>query len=122
MRALIVSFLVLGMMVGGAASAGAGDYMSSPYSDQGFQRHRCPPGWEAAFPEEARREPSGEAILFDAIVLRPLGLAATAIGTAGAVLTAPWAANTCEWDLVERKLIREPADYTFCRPLGDIDY
>jgi len=68
--------------------------------------------------DEPRGEPSGELILFDALILRPLGLVATVVGTAGAVLTAPWAANTCEWDLVERKLIREPADYTFCRPLG----
>lgn len=124
MKALIASLMVVGLVMGGLAPAVAGDYRSSPYSEYSPARMECPPGWEAAYPmSESRGEPSGELILFDALILRPLGLVATVVGTAGAVLTAPWAANTCEWDLVERKLIREPADYTFCRPLGGgVDY
>ncbi len=124
MKALFASLLVVGLVLGGLAPADAGDYAASPYSQGAPTGLNCPPGWEAAYPEEELRgEPSGELILFDVLILRPLGLAATALGTAGAVVTAPLAAQTCEWDLVERKLIREPYNYTFCRPLGGgIDY
>lgn len=124
MKALLASLLVVGLVLGGLAPAVAGDYRTSPYSEPIAPPMDCPPGWEAAYPlDEPRGEPSAELILFDSLILRPLGLVATVVGTAGAVLTAPWAANTCEWDLVQRKLIQEPADYTFCRPLGGgIDY
>jgi hypothetical protein len=124
MKVLIASFLVLGLIVGGLASAHAGGTMKSPYSQSSASKPTCPPGWEAAYQEEEiYREPSGELILFDAMILRPLGVVATAVGTVGAaVFVAPWTANTCDWDLVEKKLIREPANYTFCRPLGDVDY
>lgn len=124
MKALFASLLVVGLVLGGLAPAVAGDYGMSPYSQRAYEGSACPPGWEAAYPEEEPRgEPSGELILFDVLILRPLGLAATVVGTAGAIVAAPWSCTDCEtgvsqWDLVERKLIREPADYTFCRPLG----
>ncbi|MCU0588344.1 MAG: hypothetical protein MUF52_09320 [Syntrophobacteraceae bacterium] len=129
MKAFVASLLLLGLVLGGLAPAAAGDYMASPYSERMAPPVNCPPGWEAAYPQdEPRGEPSGELILFDVLILRPLGLAATVVGTAGAVLAAPWSCSDCEkgvsqWDLVERKLIREPAGYTFCRPLGGgVDY
>jgi hypothetical protein len=129
MKALFASLLVLALVLGGMAPVFAGGYGTSPYSQGASPGGDCPPGWEAAFPqEELRGEPSGELILFDVLILRPLGLAATALGTAGAIVAAPWSCSDCEtgtsqWDLVERKLIREPFDYTFCRPLGGgIDY
>lgn len=58
----------------------------------------------------------------DLIVVRPLGVVATVLGTAGFVLALPFtlpsgsAGDTaCEW-------IVAPLDYTFKRPLGDFDY
>jgi hypothetical protein len=129
MKALVASLLVVGLMLGGLASVSAGGYAASPFSHSTPSGPDCPPGWEAAYPdEEVAGEPSGELILFDVFILRPLGLAATALGTAGAIVAAPWSCSDCEtrtsqWDLVEKKLIREPYDYTFCRPLGGgIDY
>ncbi len=129
MKALFASLLVVGLVLGGWAPAVAGGYSMSPYSQGVPAGADCPPGWEDAYPEEELRgEPSGELILFDVLILRPLGLAATALGTAGAIVAAPWSCSDCEtrtsqWDLVERKLICEPYNYTFCRPLGGgIDY
>ena len=67
-------------------------------------------------------EPMGEFIIFDAFVLRPLGIAAMAIGAAGAYGAMPWAIPSHSEDRVQRQLIQKPYDYTFCRPLGDIDF
>ncbi len=67
-------------------------------------------------------EPAGEFILFDAFILRPLGLAAMGIGLAGAYGAMPWAIPSHSEGRVQRELIQKPYDYTFCRPLGDIDF
>jgi hypothetical protein len=66
--------------------------------------------------------PDGEFILFDVLLLRPLGLASMAVGAVGATVAAPWAASSHSNDRVQRELIQKPYDYTFCRPLGDIDF
>jgi hypothetical protein len=63
--------------------------------------------------------PPGEVILFDVFILRPIGLAATAVGLAGSVVAYPFAAMSGSTDRVEEELIRKPWDYTFCRPVGD---
>jgi len=67
-------------------------------------------------------EPTGDFIIFDVLVLRPLGLAAMTIGAALSVPAAPWAASSHSEDRVNRELIQKPYWYTFCRPLGDIDF
>lgn len=57
----------------------------------------------------------------DLIVVRPLGVVATVLGTVGFVLALPFTLpsgsaeeSACEW-------IATPLDYTFNRPLGDFD-
>jgi len=67
-------------------------------------------------------EPMGEFIIFDALILRPLGLASMAVGAGGAVLAAPWSRSSNSEDRVKRELLRKPYWYTFCRPVGDIDF
>jgi hypothetical protein len=67
-------------------------------------------------------EPLGEFIIFDAVVLRPLGLVSMGVGAIGAGIAAPWAASSNSQARVDRELIQKPYDYTFCRPLGDIDF
>jgi len=67
-------------------------------------------------------EPLGEFIIFDAVILRPLGLVSMGVGAIGAGLAAPWAASSNSQARVNRELIQKPYDYTFCRPLGDIDF
>ncbi len=64
----------------------------------------------------------GEKILVDVFIVRPFGLAAMAIGAAGSIVAMPWAATSCSGDRVCRELIQKPADFTFTRPVGDLDF
>lgn len=66
--------------------------------------------------------PSAGAMAFDLLIVRPLGLVATVLGTGLFVVQLPLS-------IVQgvppadpaRKLIVEPARYTFGRPLGDME-
>ncbi|MGC9967498.1 MAG: hypothetical protein ABSE08_19035 [Syntrophobacteraceae bacterium] len=66
--------------------------------------------------------PQGEFIMFDVFILRPLGLASMAVGAVSAAAAAPWAESSNSTNRVQRELIQKPYDYTFCRPVGDIDF
>ena len=60
-------------------------------------------------------------LVFDAMILRPLGLAAIGLGSAvWAVGVAPWVAITRPTDLDDSMsyLIMRPVRYTFADPLG----
>jgi len=63
-------------------------------------------------------EPSGSAMLFDFILVRPVGLIATAVGSVAYVLSLPFSALGNNMDTAGEKLVKEPAAYTFSRPLG----
>jgi hypothetical protein len=67
-------------------------------------------------------EPAGEFILFDALILRPLGLASMGVGAVGSMAAYPWSRPSHTEDRVTRELIQKPYWYTFCRPIGDIDF
>jgi hypothetical protein len=67
-------------------------------------------------------EPLGETILFDVFILRPWGLAATLVGAGGAIVAYPMSVPSHSEDRVTRELLQKPFSYTFCRPLGDIDF
>jgi len=70
-----------------------------------------------------RSNPPGELLIADAIILRPFGVIACAIGFVSAsFLTLPWASSSDSFDRVESELIRKPFEYTIKRPLGDLDY
>ena len=63
-----------------------------------------------------------KAMMFDLVVLRPLGLVGLAVGTAFFIVSLPFSllgGNTGE---AAQKLVAEPAKYTFTRPLGAEDY
>lgn len=65
--------------------------------------------------------PTGGAMVFDFCVVRPVGIIATAVGTVFYVVSWPFAAlggNTAE---AGQKLVKEPAAFTFKRPLGDFN-
>ncbi len=64
----------------------------------------------------------GERIMFDVFILRPLGLAATAIGLGSSLVAAPWAATSNSCDTANKYLVEQPFRYTFTRPVGDIDF
>ena len=65
--------------------------------------------------------PSAEAMTFDLFIMRPLSLAGTVVGTAIYIVALPF--NLLTLNLAEpgRRLVVEPAKYTFVRDLGDLD-
>lgn len=67
------------------------------------------------------REPAAEHMIADMILLRPLGLAATVIGLGVFLVSLPFTAPAGNHKEAARKLIAEPASYTFNRPLGYAD-
>lgn len=60
-------------------------------------------------------------MLVDAFLLRPLGLAATVLGTATFVVTLPFSPPTRSADKAAKVLVVKPATYTFARPLGEVE-
>jgi len=72
-------------------------------------------GYEAT----ASGSPSAAAMTVDLLVARPLGLAATVIGTVVFVASLPFSALAGNVGDPARKLVAEPAKFTFVRPLGE---
>lgn len=60
-------------------------------------------------------------MLMDAFLLRPLGLAATVLGTAAFIVTLPFSLPTRSADDAAQVLVVKPAAYTFARPLGEVE-
>ena len=58
-------------------------------------------------------------MVVDAVVMRPLGLVATVVGTVLTVVALPFTIPSGSVETSARELILRPADYTFKRPLGD---
>jgi hypothetical protein len=58
-------------------------------------------------------------MVLDAVVMRPLGLVATVLGTALTVVALPFTIPSGSVGASARELIVKPAAYTFKRPLGD---
>ena len=58
-------------------------------------------------------------MVVDAVVMRPLGLAATLIGAVLTVVALPFTIPSGSVESSARELIVKPAEYTFKRPLGD---
>lgn len=65
--------------------------------------------------------PSAEAMTFDLLIVRPLGLAGTVAGAVVFVVALP--INLLTFNIVDpaRRLIIEPAKFTFVRELGALD-
>jgi hypothetical protein len=66
-------------------------------------------------------EASGEAMVFDAAFMRPMGLVATVGGAVAFVLSLPFSALGGNVGEAADKLVVAPAKFTFVRPLGRID-
>ncbi len=64
----------------------------------------------------------GERIIVDVFILRPIGFAASLVGIGSAAAAYPFAAMSGSTDRVDRELIQKPWAYTFCRPVGDINF
>lgn len=71
---------------------------------------------EVAAEEEG---PSAGAMCGDLVGVRPLGIATTALGFVGYVVSLPFSIPGGNSDKVWEKCVKEPAKYTFVRPLGE---
>jgi hypothetical protein len=67
---------------------------------------------------QQEESPSGEVILGDFILVRPIGMIALAVGVIGTVATLPFSVPSGSVGTVSRKLVAEPFAFTFTRPLG----
>ncbi|MCX7965072.1 MAG: hypothetical protein N2596_00405 [Syntrophorhabdaceae bacterium] len=67
-------------------------------------------------------ERRGEYMLFDLAVLRPLGIAACAIGTAGFIVSLPFVAFSGGFDTAVDEFLKKPGRFTFERQLGDMNF
>jgi hypothetical protein len=59
-----------------------------------------------------------DATLFDVLILRPMGIVSCVVGLATSVVALPFAATSGSAPEVGDKLITEPFEYTFKRPIG----
>lgn len=75
---------------------------------------------QASMEPQTRREPSGEAIVFDIILARPLGLVTIVAGTAVFIVGLPFTVPTGSVGASAEKLIADPFRFTFIRPVGEI--
>jgi hypothetical protein len=64
----------------------------------------------------------GTDMLVDAVVMRPLGLVGTALGTVITVVTLPFTLPAGNAGEAAQAMIVAPAEYTFNRPLGDFHH
>lgn len=71
------------------------------------------------YEETPAGSPSAAAMTVDLIVARPLGFVVTVLGTAVFVAALPFAALAGNVGDPARKLVVEPAAFTFVRPLGE---
>ncbi len=62
---------------------------------------------------------SFETMLVDGVLVRPLGIGATVLGTAAWIITLPFSALGGNAGDAAQQLIVKPARFTFTRPLGE---
>ncbi|UCG12325.1 MAG: multidrug transporter [Deltaproteobacteria bacterium] len=67
-------------------------------------------------------EASSTAMLADLVFLRPVGLAAIAVGTGAFIISLPFSILGGNTGQAGQKLVVNPAKYTFSRPLGVSEY
>jgi len=114
MKSCVAVFLIVCML----AVAGA-----MPASAQQGSRQGPPeaPLYDRMGGSATSENPDGITVLADAAVLRPLGLAACVVGLVGSLVALPFAASSGSGEVVRKKFLREPFEYTFKRRLGDVD-
>lgn len=64
------------------------------------------------------QEPTGGMMMWDALVMRPVGILGTAGGAVVWLVSYPFAALGGNTDESTQKLVSEPFSWTFSRPLG----
>ena len=102
MKKVILCWLSLFLVVGLTLSA-HGQTSSEPRYDEDVQQHASPPAG---------------AIIGDLLIVRPLGIVFTAFGVVGTVVALPFAVPSGSVGTVAQKLVADPFNFTFTRPLG----
>lgn len=69
--------------------------------------------------QDIDNEISAEAMAADLLVVRPLGIVASVVGTAVFIVSLPFSALGGNTKIACQKLVKDPAKFTFKRPLGD---
>lgn len=67
-----------------------------------------------------QESPDSSTMLFDLVILRPLGVGLCALGISAAILSIPFTLASPNKEEVGKKLVEEPFKFTFSRPLGHI--
>jgi hypothetical protein len=67
-----------------------------------------------------RTEPTGGEMFVDALIVRPMTLAASVVGAATWVVTLPFTLFSGNAGDAGKSWVVDPLGYTFVRPLGDI--
>ena len=66
-----------------------------------------------------KREPTGEGMVHDIVLMRGIGLGCLIVSSAVWVIAVPFAALGGNADDATQKLVKDPFNFTFRRPLGD---
>jgi len=66
-----------------------------------------------------KEDPSGALMIFDVIMVRPIGIVATVVGSVFYVISLPFSLLGENSDEAGQALVKDPAAYTFSRPLGE---
>jgi hypothetical protein len=75
----------------------------------------------AAFADQyaEREKPTGGMMMWDALVMRPIGIVGTVVGSAVWLISYPFAALGENTDESTEALVQKPFEWTFQRPLGE---
>ncbi len=71
--------------------------------------------------EQVGREPTTAEMYADGLIARPLGVVASVVGAVVFVVTLPFTIPSKSVDSAAKQLVAVPAQYTFKRPLGQLD-
>ncbi|MFB0521764.1 MAG: hypothetical protein ACETWD_10120 [Desulfatiglandales bacterium] len=64
---------------------------------------------------------TAEKMIADLLLLRPLGIVATVMGTAFFIVSLPFSVPGGNTKAAFQKLVTDPAKFTFDRPLGEVE-
>jgi hypothetical protein len=62
-----------------------------------------------------------ESMIADFAVMRPLGIGATVVGAAFFIVSLPFSALGNNTETAWEKMVADPFNFTFARPLGEVD-
>ena len=72
--------------------------------------------------QKLEEDVTAEGMVADLILLRPLGILASAVGTVFFIASLPFSGPSQSAKVAFQKLVAEPAGFAFTRPFGKVDY